>query len=43
MNSDTSMDIQYPVIFSNFPFIANILSKINLHYAVSLLKIQKKF
>ena len=34
------MDIRYPVIFSHFPFIFNILSKIKLLYADSLLKIQ---
>ncbi|XP_010964433.2 E3 ISG15--protein ligase HERC5 isoform X1 [Camelus dromedarius] len=42
MNSDTSVDIQSPVIFSHFPFIFNILSKIKLLYADSLLKIQEK-
>uniref|UniRef100_A0A8D0V1Z9 HECT and RLD domain containing E3 ubiquitin protein ligase 5 n=4 Tax=Sus scrofa TaxID=9823 RepID=A0A8D0V1Z9_PIG len=42
VSSDTSVDIQYPVIFSHFPFIFNILSKIKLLYADSLLKIQQK-
>ncbi|XP_057584375.1 E3 ISG15--protein ligase HERC5 isoform X2 [Hippopotamus amphibius kiboko] len=41
MNSDTSVDIQHPVIFSHFPFIFNILSKIKLLYADSFLQIQK--
>ncbi|OWK07082.1 HERC5, partial [Cervus elaphus hippelaphus] len=39
---DISVDVQYPVIFSRFPFIFNILSKIKLLYADSLLKIQEK-
>ncbi|XP_054941772.1 E3 ISG15--protein ligase HERC5 isoform X2 [Physeter macrocephalus] len=42
MNADTSMDIHYPVIFSHFPFIFNILSKIKLLNADSLLKIKEK-
>ncbi|XP_043294104.1 E3 ISG15--protein ligase HERC5 [Cervus canadensis] len=42
VNSDISVDVQYPVIFSRFPFIFNILSKIKLLYADSLLKIQEK-
>ncbi|XP_024591916.1 E3 ISG15--protein ligase HERC5 isoform X2 [Neophocaena asiaeorientalis asiaeorientalis] len=42
MDSDTSVDIHYPVIFSHFPFIFNILSKIKLLYADSLLKIQEQ-
>ncbi|XP_032717734.1 E3 ISG15--protein ligase HERC5 isoform X1 [Lontra canadensis] len=42
INSDTSVDTQYPVIFSHFPFIFNILSKVKLLYADSLLKIQEK-
>ncbi|KAM9086669.1 E3 ISG15--protein ligase HERC5-like isoform 1-T1 [Megaptera novaeangliae] len=42
VNADTSMDIRYPVVFSHFPFIFNILSKIKLLYADSLLKIQEK-
>ncbi|XP_058922820.1 E3 ISG15--protein ligase HERC5 isoform X1 [Kogia breviceps] len=42
MNTDTSMDTRYPVIFSHFPFIFNILSKIKLLYADSLLKIKEK-
>uniref|UniRef100_A0A452E1S6 HECT and RLD domain containing E3 ubiquitin protein ligase 5 n=1 Tax=Capra hircus TaxID=9925 RepID=A0A452E1S6_CAPHI len=37
-----SVNIEYPVIFSRFPFIFNILSKIKLLYADSLLK-EKKF
>ncbi|XP_020030081.2 E3 ISG15--protein ligase HERC5 isoform X1 [Castor canadensis] len=41
MNSDTS-DVQYCVIFSHFPFVFNILSKIKLLYADSLLKIQER-
>ncbi|XP_025777178.1 E3 ISG15--protein ligase HERC5 [Puma concolor] len=41
-NLDTSVDTSYPVIFSHFPFIFNILSKIKLLYADSLLKIQEK-
>ncbi|XP_032962493.1 E3 ISG15--protein ligase HERC5 isoform X1 [Rhinolophus ferrumequinum] len=41
-NSDTSVDIQYPVIFSHFPFTFNIQSKIKLLYADSHLKIQEK-
>ncbi|XP_070470422.1 E3 ISG15--protein ligase HERC5 [Equus przewalskii] len=40
MNSDTSRDS--PVVFSHFPFIFNILSKIKLLYADSLLKIWEK-
>ncbi|XP_006143351.2 E3 ISG15--protein ligase HERC5 [Tupaia chinensis] len=39
---DTSADIEYCVIFSHFPFVFNILSKIKLLYADSLLKIQEK-
>ncbi|XP_054995466.1 E3 ISG15--protein ligase HERC5 [Sorex araneus] len=42
LNSDTSVDLQTPVIFSHFPFIFNILAKIKLLYADSLLKIQEK-
>ncbi|XP_059867961.1 E3 ISG15--protein ligase HERC5 isoform X1 [Delphinus delphis] len=42
MGADTSVDIHYPVIFSHFPFIFNILSKVKLLYADSLLKIQEK-
>ncbi|XP_022438015.1 E3 ISG15--protein ligase HERC5 isoform X1 [Delphinapterus leucas] len=42
MDAGTSVDIHYPVIFSHFPFIFNILSKIKLLYADSLLKIQEK-
>ncbi|XP_037385436.1 E3 ISG15--protein ligase HERC5 isoform X1 [Talpa occidentalis] len=41
-NSETSVNIHYPVIFSQFPFIFNFLSKIKLLYADSLLKIQEK-
>ncbi|XP_066241171.1 E3 ISG15--protein ligase HERC5 [Saccopteryx leptura] len=41
-NLDTSVDIQHPVIFSHFPFIFNIVSKIKLLHADSLLKIQEK-
>ncbi|XP_039074362.1 E3 ISG15--protein ligase HERC5 isoform X2 [Hyaena hyaena] len=41
-NLGTSVDSPYPVIFSHFPFIFNILSKIKLLYADSLLKIQEK-
>lgn len=41
-NSDMSVDIQYPVIFSHFPFTFNIQSKIKLLYADSRLKIQEK-
>ncbi|XP_058403470.1 E3 ISG15--protein ligase HERC5 [Diceros bicornis minor] len=40
MNPDTSRGS--PVIFSHFPFIFNILSKIKLLYEDSLLKIQEK-
>ncbi|KAF3825016.1 hypothetical protein GH733_005650 [Mirounga leonina] len=43
LHRDTSVDTQYPVIFSHFPFIFNILSKIKLLYADSLLKIQVSF
>ncbi|XP_021116722.1 E3 ISG15--protein ligase HERC5 isoform X2 [Heterocephalus glaber] len=42
MNLDTSGEIQSCVIFSQFPFVFNILSKIKLLYADSLLKIQEK-
>uniref|UniRef100_G1PK48 HECT and RLD domain containing E3 ubiquitin protein ligase 5 n=2 Tax=Myotis lucifugus TaxID=59463 RepID=G1PK48_MYOLU len=42
MNLDTSVDIQHPVIFSHFPFVFNILSKIKLLRADSLLKIQER-
>ncbi|XDC56334.1 hypothetical protein R6Z07M_007516 [Ovis aries] len=42
VDSDISVDIEYPVIFSRFPFIFNILSKIKLLYADSLLKVQEK-
>ncbi|XP_072611049.1 E3 ISG15--protein ligase HERC5 isoform X3 [Vulpes vulpes] len=42
VSMDTSVGTQYPVIFSHFPFIFNILSKIKLLYADSLLKIQEK-
>ncbi|XP_006043315.3 E3 ISG15--protein ligase HERC5 isoform X1 [Bubalus bubalis] len=41
-DSDVLVDVEYPVIFSHFPFIFNILSKIKLLYADSLLKIQEK-
>ncbi|KAG8511650.1 E3 ISG15--protein ligase HERC5 [Galemys pyrenaicus] len=41
-NSETSINIHYPVIFSHFPFIFNFLSKIKLLYADSLLKVQEK-
>ncbi|XP_008579308.1 PREDICTED: E3 ISG15--protein ligase HERC5 [Galeopterus variegatus] len=41
MNLDTSADLKYRVIFSHFPFIFNILSKMKLLYANSLLKIQE--
>ena len=40
VSMDTSVGTQYPVIFSHFTFIFNILSKIKLLYADSLLKIQ---
>ncbi|KAM6177235.1 LOW QUALITY PROTEIN: E3 ISG15--protein ligase HERC5 [Erethizon dorsatum] len=42
MNLDTSADTRCCVIFSQFPFVFNILSKIKLLYADSLLKIQEK-
>ncbi|XP_059970931.1 E3 ISG15--protein ligase HERC5 isoform X2 [Mesoplodon densirostris] len=41
-NTDTSLDIHCPVIFSHFPFIFNILSKVKLLYADSCLKKQEK-
>ncbi|XP_054447724.1 E3 ISG15--protein ligase HERC5 [Pteronotus mesoamericanus] len=42
MSLDTPVDLQYPVIFSHFPFIFNILSKVKLLYADSYLKMQGK-
>ncbi|XP_040093812.1 E3 ISG15--protein ligase HERC5 isoform X1 [Oryx dammah] len=42
VDSDISVDVEYPVIFSRFPFIFNILSKTKLLYADSLLKVQEK-
>ncbi|XP_042557790.1 E3 ISG15--protein ligase HERC5 [Dipodomys spectabilis] len=41
-NGDTGANVQYSIIFSHFPFIFNILSKIKLLYADSLLKIQER-
>ncbi|XP_040093813.1 E3 ISG15--protein ligase HERC5 isoform X2 [Oryx dammah] len=43
VDSDISVDVEYPVIFSRFPFIFNILSKTKLLYADSLLKVQVSF
>ncbi|XP_036996961.2 E3 ISG15--protein ligase HERC5 [Artibeus jamaicensis] len=42
MSLDTPVDLQYPVIFSHFPFIFNIQSKIKLLHADSYLKMQEK-
>ncbi|CAK6432981.1 unnamed protein product [Pipistrellus nathusii] len=42
MSLDPSVDMQDPVIFSHFPFVFNILSKIKLLHADSRLKIKER-